>query len=57
MAFDDIPEDAKQSFPCEYCPSGSVSMVKRGDDPYEVWCCDTCNFEARPASEEEYYCE
>lgn len=52
MAFDDIPEDAKQSFPCEYCSSGSVSMVKRGDDSYEVWCCDTCNFEARPDSED-----
>jgi len=39
MAFDDIPEDREQSFPCEEC-SGEIKKSKNGD----WWECDTCDW-------------
>ena len=43
--FDCIPEDQKQSFPCE-C-GGSISKNAGGGE----WECDTCEFTAEVESE------
>lgn len=41
MCFDDIPEDAEESYPC---PEDCGGNVRR--DPDGIWCCDTCDWSA-----------
>jgi ribosomal protein L37AE/L43A len=43
MAFDDIPEDGCQSFPCPHCEEGNITENDLG-----IWECDTCPFYADP---------
>lgn len=40
MAFDDIPEDTRASYPCPDCPKGDVTL-NVGD---QLWECNSCDF-------------
>lgn len=39
MSFDDIPEDAKQSFPCPECDEGEITEKKEFPGFWECSCC------------------
>lgn len=38
MSFDDIPEDKRESFPCQICAGGDIVLIDG------VWQCDLCGF-------------
>ncbi len=42
MSFDDIPEDTRESFPCQECYSGDVTL---NDDGW--WECSECDFKRK----------
>ena len=42
MSFEDIPEDARESYPCPNCETGNI--VLSFDE--SQWECDTCNYVA-----------
>ena len=40
MAFDDIPEDREESYPCPSCCRGTVNRSKEDG----TWQCDNCEW-------------